>query len=306
LAMLESNPLYEASQSSTKVRVYGLVMHCYAPIESCSKGLLEGYNDGMAVGDTENAFFNLVQYLETSFNLGKNLHVLNKDLEVYCEQMKVYNQWQQFTLASIIRNVLVSKLLGDIGSDTSEKIQTDNRTKSALSFKKFMISAWLDNDVEAATHAMKLQREESNIDMSHCVSDVDFMEAMVAVVCFGAARKTRSKIYLKAAWRARRNIQFKTRKGNPNYMHLESLIEAEWNAYRGRTEIAKLKYQAAVSFSGRKGQINIQGLSSERYGDYMKEIGDLDEATYRWTKALDLYEEWGAMAKVDQVREKLQ
>jgi hypothetical protein len=307
LAMLDTHKMYESAKAATKLRVYGLVTHCYTPIEICMKGLLEGYNDGMAVGDSANAFRNILHYLELCFHLGKNLEVLDTDLEVYMEQMKVYNQWQQHSFAMIMRSVVVQKLMGVRAVDAPNDIRTDNRSRTVLLFKELFLSAWMRDDVYAANEAIKLKRELSHDDLHPGVNEVDFIEAMVAIVCFGAARKSsreKSK-FLAQAWKARRTIQIKTRKGNPNFIHLGSLIEAELNAYRCRKDIAKLQYQTAISFSARKGQINIQALSSERYGDYMHEIGELEEASYRWKNALGLYSEWGALAKVDQVKYKL-
>jgi hypothetical protein len=305
--MLDSQEEYESAKATTKLRVYGLVMHCFTPIETCMKGSLEGYNDGMAVGDTDNAFRNILHYLAICFNLGKNLEILDSDLEMYMEQMKIYNQWQQHSFAMIMRSAVVHKLMGIREMDAPNKIQTDNRSRTILTFKEFFFSAWMRDDVDAANQAVKFKREFSHDDLNPGVNEVDFIEAMVAIVCFGAARKSarEKRKFLPTAWKARRNIQIKTRKGNPNFIHLGSLIDAELNAYRCRSDMAKLQYQSAISFSARKGQINYQALSSERYGDYMHEIGELEEASYRWKNAFTLYSEWGAIAKANQVKNKL-
>ena len=70
-------------------------------------------------------------------------------------------------------------------------------------------------------------------------------------------------------------------------------------------DIAKLTYQAAILFAARRGIINAQALSCERFGDYRAECHDNDEAFYRWGKAADLYDEWGACAKVKQIERKI-
>jgi hypothetical protein len=305
--MLDNQEEYESAKAATKLRVFGLVTHCYAPIETCMKGLLEGYNDGMAVGDTGNAFRNILHYLEVCFNLGKKLEVLDSDLDVYMEQMRAYNQWQQHSFAMIMKSVVVQKLMGIRELDSPNEIQTDNRSRIVLLFKEFYLSAWMRDDVDAANQAMRIKREILNGALDPRVNEVDFIEAMVAIVCFGAARKTTrdKRKFLSMAWKARRNIQIKTRKGNPNFIHMGSLIEAELNAFRRRKAVAKIQYQTAISFSARKGQINVQALSSERYGDYMHGIGELEEACYQWKNAIGLYSEWGAMAKAKQVNYKL-
>ena len=122
------------------------------------------------------------------------------------KQMKVYSQCQQYTIATIIRTVIVQKLMGVLEVDAPHDIPTDSRTRSVLLFKEFLLSAWMRDDVDAANRAMKLMRELSEDELTPGVSDADFVESTIAIVCFGAARKTgQKKKYLPTAWKARRN-----------------------------------------------------------------------------------------------------
>ena len=91
-------------------------------------------------------------------------------------------------------------------------------------------------------------------------------------------------------------------KGNPNYAHLEKLLDAEYAALRGRKLIAKKCYQDAVTLAARSGIVHEQAVINERFGDG---CGDSSEAQYRFKCAIDLYKEWGALVKVDLVEQKL-
>ncbi|KAL3907285.1 MAG: hypothetical protein SGILL_008935 [Bacillariaceae sp.] len=304
LALLEANEDYTSVKAITLLWVNGLALHNCAPLERSLRGLLDGYNAGMAVGDTESASFSIVLYLETSFNLGKHLPGIASDLDVYMEQMKVFGQWQQYTVAFLLRNITMRSLMGGENTEAMD-VGTDKRSANAKLFKELDAAGWMCNDEDAADRAIRLKTELSRAETDVGVSNVDFTESFVAISCYGAARKTKKRKYVKFARSAQTLIQTKIKKGNPNLLHWESLIDAEMLALKGRTDAARLKYQAAISFSARTGQINIHGLANERYGDYMAEIGDYDEARYRYENASKLYDEWGAMAKVDIVKEKL-
>ena len=52
--------------------------------------------------------------------------------------------------------------------------------------------------------------------------------------------------------------------------------------------------------------VNEQALMNERLAEFLLEgMQDSNEAQYRYTTAIDLYEEWGARVKVDRLRKKL-
>lgn len=73
-------------------------------------------------------------------------------------------------------------------------------------------------------------------------------------------------------------------------------------AWKGHKAVAKKRYCLAITIAARNGLVNEQALANERMGDYIQECGDVNEAEYRWNHAIDLCTEWGALAKVEQVR----
>jgi hypothetical protein len=91
---------------------------------------------------------------------------------------------------------------------------------------------------------------------------------------------------------------------NPNITHCESLIDAELAALEGHTHLAIKHYEVAILLAGRRGFTNDQALAHERFGDYMMERGDLNDAAYHLRFAIRLYEDWGASAKASQMKAK--
>jgi histidine kinase len=76
------------------------------------------------------------------------------------------------------------------------------------------------------------------------------------------------------------------------------------DALNGKTHEAKVKYEVAILISGRRGLIQDRALAHERFGEYYLELEDQNEANYQMHKAVELYEEWGALAKCRQLRQK--
>jgi len=119
------------------------------------------------------------------------------------------------------------------------------------------------------------------------------------------AQKTGKHKYSKCAKNALKLLKSWTEKGNPNVTHCESLLEAEFWAMRGRKYVAKKHYNIAIVVSARGGFIHCAALANERYGEFLfNDMKDREEAGFKLKEAANLYREWGAHAKADQVSAK--
>ena len=78
-------------------------------------------------------------------------------------------------------------------------------------------------------------------------------------------------------------------------MSLEVIVE----------ELARKLFEMTILHSVRSGYIHDAALASERYGDFQRIVKkDSYEAQYRYKEAIKYYEEWGAMAKVKEIKAK--
>ena len=88
-----------------------------------------------------------------------------------------------------------------------------------------------------------------------------------------------------------------------------ALLDAEWAVFYEKRKKKKgdlrLKFQESILLAGRRGLTHLQALAAERLALYMEETGDNVEALYRYEQAVQLYEEWGAKAKVGQLQPKI-
>ena len=311
--LLDQHPEYEPRTSRTLLLVHVFCMHHTVPPELSLKHLLRAYSSGMASGDVENAAWNIHSFMVYAVYLGKNLDAIDQDYEVYYNQVKSYNQLLQLTLMGFQRQV-VQCLLGRVSNplrlkgdacDVDTFVPKDKHQAAVLACKEHDLAAFMGDDETCAKLSVSVRKDFSEADLSPGTIDGAILELHSAMCCYGMVRKTGARIYLGVARRAHGHVKSLERNGSVSYKHISHIVDAELAALKGKRVQAKQHYEAAILTSARRGAVNYQGIANERFGDYMLDCGDTDEAEYRWKNAIELYQYWGACAKVQQVEEKL-
>lgn len=87
--------------------------------------------------------------------------------------------------------------------------------------------------------------------------------------------------------------------------HYDSLLDGELGSLRGDTYAASKFFETAVVYAGRRGLVQDQALAHERYAEHLLRLkgGHRSDADFHRREAIKLYEEWGAHAKVERLRE---
>lgn len=278
----------------------------------CLKPYLHGYATGLVSGDVESAAWSLYQFLEYSFYSGKALGDMDHDFDVYGKQLKSINQLRQYNFTLYERQV-VQNLLGHTDNPfilkgeifDIDKLEADRNLVSIVRFRELDLALLMNDDENGAKIACRLKKEYKPEELSPGCCGADFLEVNIGILCYGAARKKKKKLYLSTGKASHKYIKEVAKKGNPNMLNFEALLDAESYALQGKTELAKKLYEKSILLAARRGSVNYQAVANERYADYMTEIGADEEAVYRWNLAKGLYSEWGAVAKVAQIDEKL-
>ena len=123
------------------------------------------------------------------------------------------------------------------------------------------------------------------------------------LVVLGMARKTRR---VKFFWKADviiRKMKKLARFGELNVLPNLKLLQAERGSLRRSCPVAEVKnlYDATIRVAARSGFSVIEAIANERAGEYMSSVGDSFWAESYLTRALLLYNEWGANAKTKQM-----
>jgi hypothetical protein len=81
------------------------------------------------------------------------------------------------------------------------------------------------------------------------------------------------------------------------------LLQAEKAFLKKRHDKAHIYYEKSIHVANQHGFLNDEALANERYGIFLEHQNkDATVALYRFARATELYEMWGALGKVKHIR----
>ena len=125
-----------------------------------------------------------------------------------------------------------------------------------------------------------------------------------SLCCYVKARKTRNRTYKRHAKKYHRLIK-KWSAQNPNCVHYLTILNAEKAVLKGKTREAVVLYENAILTTGRSGLIHDQALANERLAELHMEQNMMSQSKFRLLRAMALFSEWKAIAKVRQLRKQI-
>jgi histidine kinase len=83
------------------------------------------------------------------------------------------------------------------------------------------------------------------------------------------------------------------------------LLEAEVARSEGKKLLAVPKYMSSILHSREEGMMGQEALANELLGKYYLQLGEKEDATRYLVEACRLYESWGGVVKLEQLREEM-
>ena len=96
-------------------------------------------------------------------------------------------------------------------------------------------------------------------------------------------------------------LHYWAQKSSWNCLHKLELLYAEWHSFHGDIEKATTAFDRSIHRSGKNGFIHEQALACERASIFCIRIGNAITAAEYLTRACELYLQWGASRKADDV-----
>lgn len=96
------------------------------------------------------------------------------------------------------------------------------------------------------------------------------------------------------------------KKGNPNVVHYDAILDAELSAHQGKIDQAEKDYRRAITLSARGGFLREAGLASERYARllrYLHSPPQRKDALFHLDRAIDFYSSWESPKKVSMLKQ---
>lgn len=306
---------YKEREAVVVLVVHSFILHWQSPAQDRIDPLFMGASVGMAKGDINHAFLCTVGYLYFFFHSGLPLTEFEKDSRGYCLQMESYKQdlalievrplWQgALNLMGKSNDPLV--VSGD-AMDQDKFLQDAIPTAKQKVYLIRMQLAYYFGDPELATRMLELCEKLMVTIAGHFVFEV--FTFFCGLIYLDEARRRKKKSNMKLACKKIQRIREWVRNGAVNCVHKLLLLEAEYASVNSgekskRDEIKKL-YDSAISAASRSGFVHDAALANERAGIWFQSLDDDFWASSYLSRAHELYHEWGATAKADQLAHRL-
>lgn len=291
--------------------LYTFLVILRQPLHDVIDPTLKYYGYGIETGNSFFACLNALVYVRTYIHVGLALEPLVNDFPAIRQHFRKKNKttfgftldvYTQFVLCLVGRTKDPFVLSGEFMEEElwvrQGTSQNNHRGVCVLLTNKLMIGYILDPEspvTEAAAHAL----------WHHGTTPVKNTSEYI-YYCFysGMAAMTLERQHGKRKYKNRRKSCIKKieeweSKGVPWVSHLVALIKAErdWLLGKSREEV-KSGFDQAIRLASRTGFVNDGALANERCGRFFLSQDDEGWARFYLDKALSLYREWGATAKV--------
>ena len=323
LAMLqESND--ETMLPRVYMIVYGLVNIFVDPLQAGLEQLKYGYEIGLSVGDTESAFTNVWLYVVSALICGRPLVGLSEEITSYLIGMRAYKNHMQHLLLPYGQSIL--NLIGNTVPDSISQAGTETDKDSPYVLKGALMDESIILDRPLTPRSVKVVETIYNL---KAVISYLFRQYDVAARCTEkAAGVTSGRSFSPGTqvfysfyrgliaiemcrveptqaekWKAIFEMEAakmkkwsNTASWNCEHKHLLFMAEASYLA--GDRDAAKITYEDSIRLASDHGFICDQALACERMGLFCAETSGADVALPYFQRALCLYQEFGAEAKV--------
>ena len=305
------------TMSRTIFLVYGFVHHWTKDEQLSIKPFLYGHQVGMETGDIEQAMYNLDVYGITAFYTSKQLDVLEKEWETYCQQMSDYKQESILYLARC-KHQLFLNLLGRSEDPlvlTGEAMNQEEMRKLAKETNNRLLEVCVDafrlplayilGDYELADELSGRTREiGKEILVSHIFVPRHLFYAGMTAFALARSKCKASRKQLRYANLILRKMKKWAQSGNVSCLHMIQMFEAELAVVKRKRDRATRKFNDSISSAARAGYLQDRALAHERAGLFFLDEQDNYWASYHFERSIECYDDWGAKAKVDQLVEK--
>jgi predicted ATPase len=308
LTILERHRGGATGEFRTRILFYGWVSHWRNPLRGTLAPLMLAHRDANEAGDNEYGMIAAHVLSMNAFMAGVSL----PDLEARLRNYIILGQgpWMDGAMAQL---QLVRKLMGK--SLSVEGVEADQAKSDSASAAKDassslmqvavwgLVCAYHFGDYDTASELAKQSQEGDNaVSSSFMVCIQLFYDALTALA-LGRGSKKRN-VHLGTARKALVCLKAVADQSPKNTMHKVYLLEAEFAALNGSLDRALKLYNLSIVVADEEGFKHESAIACELAHATLKEIGQADKALPFLERAVELYTEWGAQAKVKHLRRK--
>ncbi len=293
------------------------VRHWKEHLRNTLKPLLEGYQTGLETGTLEFSGYCSLSYCSSSYYLGKELAVLEREMDSFCESIirlkleTVINYNNMFRQAiSNLRDITVNPchLIGEFYDELNVlplHHQANDRTGICRLYINKLILCYLFGEYHQSIENAAIA--EKHLDGVLGLIDVPvfyFYDSLVRLAVFPDSGIIERKQILDKVQSNQEKMKKWAHHAPMNHLHKFYLVEAERYRIQGNYVKAMEYYDEAISGAVENEYIQEEALANELAGKFYLSLGRLKIAKTYFIDAQDGYQRWGATAKVKDLASK--
>ncbi|EJK59248.1 hypothetical protein THAOC_20557 [Thalassiosira oceanica] len=312
--------------------VEGLIHHWSKPLRDSLEPLREGNRLGMECGDIESAGFNLDFYLARAYYSGCQIggkavtefidgHIKYQNIEGgHSQRFHITSELDiesYFLAFKKLRGVEIQEDERDFDGILAVANQIGNKSLLGnIYLIQLDLKVFFGEWEEAAEMLHSAGNVQDALFAKYSGVRWTILEALISIQATRFSKKMltswkwRQRAYAMLTswkWRQRAYASVKrvrgwAKKKNPNILHNLHLLDAELASVEGKKKKAISHYRDAIDMAEKNGFLQDQALSSELASLYFDSIGDTRQMSIHRENAIRCYSEWGATAKVEQLR----
>lgn len=295
--------------------VYALINHWNEHVDQTLKPLQDSFHTGLETGENEFACVNANIYCIHAFLCGKPLEKLEEETKNYSKAFQRLNQETQFNYNEVYRQAMHSFLgmaedpLLLAGSAYDERAmeslhmeRNDQAGEFLLCFNRMLINYFFDNNEKAVEQADKAMSLIDAVLAKYEIPNLYFYQALSALALYPSEKGNVKRKLLAVARKNLRQLKHFAKYAPENNAHKCLIIESQLSVLAGRFEKARQTFDQAIREAGRQRFLHEEALANELAGRAYEKEGYADLAEHYLRSAFRCYEEWGAKAKLDQLR----
>ncbi len=313
---------------------WSLVAFHTESLQTCAEMTRQGFEAGMSIGDSGNAFLCASQYIRTAIVAGDRLPTLLEKVDYYLMMAESYQNEMVKAFLCIFRGT-ISKLIDNGVSTSSSPYIVDVPTNATdaialdtINFHRGIQAYWQGHNDRCQHYMGKLLHKVIDAGKLNSIIVV-FINGMNSFQLMRKQPRIKLQTFTKkaiamlktAAIHSSWNFENKVRSNqsifdvndashislptNVQFILQVHLLEAEQFSVQNENSNARASYLAAIDSARNSGFVHEQGLACELAGHHCKNVGDGSGAWNYFNQAKRCYTEWGSQLKVEKITQQL-
>ncbi len=304
-------------QARTQMVVNTFIRHWKEHAINASEPLQEAVKSGMDHGDIEFAGHSLMVHGYTRYLLAAPLDELDRELQKNRETLNRIGQITNLNVACIYHQAVLNlrgmsqnpAVLAGPAYDETEMLGVHEKAKDRTAlvhfyFCKLMLSVLFEKAEQAYQKARNVMACIDGSAGSLIYPTAFFYDSMARMAYAGQSGRIKRQKLISRVLRNQKKMAKWAAHAPANFLHKYQLVEAELARIKGRPKDAISSYKKAIQAARENEYTQEAALACECLARFYHVHGIYDFAASFMGQARQLYEQWGALAKVRQLEEK--